>query len=138
MPRGGYQQPSPEKRAPVSGPGALSRRTDGTQPVRVAPGGAHGTRQALEQQQQAAPLPDRTGAAPTGTPPGPGGAAPPTIHDPFAPTRRPGEPITAGVNAGPGPGRQQPLLPEDPYEAVRALIQANPHPDLIALLRYAT
>ena len=59
MASGGYRQPSSP--APVSGPGALSKRTDGpqgggSQPVRVPTGGTYGQGQQLQQLQQGAPL----------------------------------------------------------------------------------
>lgn len=53
---GGYRQPA--NPAPVSGPGALSRRTDGGpgQPVRELPDARYGEAQAFREAQQAAPL----------------------------------------------------------------------------------
>ena len=69
--RGGYRQPN--KPAAVSGPGALSARTDGgagssTQPIRRIPGQQYGEGKALVEQQQAAPLPkDTTPEQPTQT-----------------------------------------------------------------------
>lgn len=88
---GGPRQPA--NPAAVSGPGALSRRTDGgagskTQPVRVPSGGKYGERKAAEEQQAAAPMaaggpPAPGGGAVTGAPPSPGGA--------FGPTQRPNE-----------------------------------------------
>lgn len=56
MATGGYRRPSSP--APVSGPGALSQRTDGGpgQPVRTPTGGQYGEAQALTQMQQGAPL----------------------------------------------------------------------------------
>ena len=56
MPRGGYQRPS--NPAPVSGPGKLSRRTDGgpTQGAKYMGGGQYGESTQLMQQQQAAPM----------------------------------------------------------------------------------
>lgn len=90
---GGYRKP--EHPAPVSGPGALSRRTDGSahqQPM-IAPGNGYGERKDMEQIQTGAPLQ------------GGGGAPPPSALTPLdAPTARPEEPITAGADAGPGPG----------------------------------
>lgn len=106
---GGYRQP--DHPAPVSGPGAMSQRTDGgpadRQPVRPLPGGGtegnYGDRKASIELQQGAPVaeaaPPPTGAGPPGSPPpmptGPG-------VDPFGPTRRPDEPVTAGAMLGPG------------------------------------
>lgn len=77
---GGYRQPT--NPAPVSGPGALSRRTDGPMhgpvPGAAAPGGAEA---------QVAPGPDLSSLVPLD-----------------APSGRPEEPITAGVPFGPGAG----------------------------------
>lgn len=84
---------TPRDPAPVSGPGALSARTDGGpgQPVRVAPGGEYGSRQEMEAIQGGAVMADggQQQPAPRPTPLG-------------APTARPEEPITAGVDVGPG------------------------------------
>jgi hypothetical protein len=90
---------TPANPAPVSGPGALSQRTDGgptSQPPMVASGGAYGDRKAMEGIQSGAPLQG-------------GGGQPPSPQDliPFgAPTQNPGEPVTAGAALGPGVGPQ--------------------------------
>lgn len=100
MPRGGYQKPS--NPAPVSGPGKLSRRTDGgpTQAPKLIPsGGKYGERKALAEQQAAAPM------AGNPIPPmaAPKVAAPVTpVTNLFAPTERPDEPVTAGAPVGAG------------------------------------
>ena len=132
--RGGYRRPASP--APVSGPGALSQRTDGGpgQPVRVAPGGDYGDRSELVAQQKAAPLAATGGvvqAPPVGGSPRPGGV--------FGPTERPGEPVTAGVDMGPGPGAPPTpaalLPPEDPNMLLRAIVATvGPHPDLLRML----
>lgn len=112
---GGYRKPAHP--APVSGPGKYSRRTDGgpAQVISAAPNQAYGEagQQRLAQrlapmgaaepmpaaasptpdQQQAMRLPAFNGAALT------------------APTERPNEPITAGVDIGPGPGPEILNLP---------------------------
>ena len=87
---GGYRRPS--KPAPVSGPGALSKRTDGgpSQPVMEVGGFEYGGRQDFADIQGGAPM-----AASDPLP------APTPL---FAPTERPTEPITAGAPVGPGPG----------------------------------
>lgn len=92
---GGYRQPS--NPAPVSGPGALSARTDGgaveglTQPAQSYTGGAYGDNKSTMQQQTSAPL----------------------AGDPMAATRLPVIPLSApssglpeshGANWGEGPG----------------------------------
>ena len=74
---------------PVSGPGALSRRTD-TQAISTPTGLPYGEAGALAEAQRQAPLP--------ATP------APLPITDLDAPTARPNEPVTAGAPFGPGPG----------------------------------
>lgn len=133
MPRGGRR--TPRNPAPVSGPGALSARTDGGgQPVRVASGGAYGERKALEGQQQAAPL-----AAGSPVPGGGGGGQPPqgapaSPLDVFTPTERPGEPITSGIPMGPGAGGM--VLPPDPDEFARAVFAQAPSEDLRRLLEW--
>lgn len=128
--RGGYRRPT--NPAPASPPGALSQRTDGGpgQPIRVAPGGDYGDRKALVSQQQAAPLAS-AGGGPQAAAPGGGALSPQGV---FGPTNRPGEPVTAGVDAGPGPGATPPVLDDDPYLLARALLQVAPSPQLEQLV----
>lgn len=100
MARGGYRKPN--NPAPVSGPGALSRRTDGG-PVQAAKemsaGGKYGERKALMEMQQAAPMQGN----PTPSVPAPKITMPrQPVTNLFAPTERPEEPITAGAPVGPG------------------------------------
>jgi hypothetical protein len=90
---GGYRRPA--NPAAVSGPGALSARTDGgatSQPQMVASGGAYGDRKEMESIQGGAPM----AAAP-------GAPRPPALTEP---TAYPEEPITAGAAMGPGMGPQ--------------------------------
>lgn len=100
--RGGYRRPT--NPAPASGPGKLSRRTDGgpgKQPVRALPDAAYGEQATYRQDQQGAPM----ARAPQGpsAPPAPGADLSNVI--PFdADSQRPDEPITAGADAGAGPG----------------------------------
>jgi hypothetical protein len=124
MASGGYRQPSSP--APVSGPGALSKRTDGgpSQPIRVPSGGAYGERQNLEQLQQAVPV----AASPGGE-----GAAPAAPVDVTAdliglgePSQRPDEPVTAGAAAGAGPGLEVLGLPNQPGEDMKNLVKYLP------------
>lgn len=111
---GGYRRPG--KPAPASGPGALSKRTDGQ--VKAVPTGLpYGQHQALMQQESVAPMsatpaiPD-INAAPAGMPAGPAGPGGQPMPSPSgspvtpigAPTQRPNEVITSGVNIGPGAG----------------------------------
>jgi hypothetical protein len=93
---GGYRRPA--NPAPVSGPGALSKRTDGRQPTMELPNAKYGEAQAFREAQQAAPvsggMPDLSGIVPFG-----------------APTQRPEEPLTAGMPFGPGGGPSVPAQP---------------------------
>ena len=98
---GGMRRPS--NPAPVSGPGALSRRTDG-RGARYIAGGEYGEGQEMMDLQTSAPM-SKAPAAPrprTGRQVVSEEMAPPTPL--FAPTERPDEPITAGAPFGPGPG----------------------------------
>lgn len=119
MARGGERTPS--RPAPVSGPGALSKRTDG-QPLRTPTGMGYGEAGALEQLQRAAPL----SATPGGDTPVPtaggGGAAPVNVTGFGEPTQQPGTPVTAGAALGPGPGLEALGLPQQPSEDLKALI----------------
>jgi hypothetical protein len=103
MAKGGYRKPA--NPAAVSGPGSLSRRTDGgpTQAAKEIPGGGkYGERKELAELQSGAamqgnPVPN------VPTPSVPADAAPPQqLTNLFAPTERPDEPITAGASFGPG------------------------------------
>lgn len=103
---GGYRRPASP--APASGPGALSRRTDGQ--VQAAPTGMdYGDHKQLMQQESTAPMaatpavPDLQ--LPSGQPAGPVPSGSP-VTPIGAPTQRPNEPITAGVDHGPGPGSE--------------------------------
>ena len=95
----------PANPAPVSGPGAMSRRTDG-QGARYMSGGQYGEGQELMELQTSAPM-SKAPAQPRMRQSRPAGqiveeGARPTPL--FAPTERPDEPITAGAPFGPGPG----------------------------------
>lgn len=123
MARGGYRQPGSP--APVSGPGALSKRTDGgpSQPIRTPSGGAYGERQELDQLQQAAPV--------SASPGGDVGA--PQMADLTeglvgldAPTQEPDTPVTAGAALGEGPGAEALGLPNEADQDMRRLVMYLP------------
>lgn len=82
--RGGYREPAHP--APVSGPGALSRRTDGGQGVKRLPDAAYGESAQFEADQAGAPM---AGAS---------------VVPLSAPSTRPDEPVTAGAQMGAGMG----------------------------------
>ena len=90
--QGGYQQPS--NPAPVSGPGALSQRTDGgategmTQPQQQYSGMPYGQNKNVNDQQGSAPL----------------AGNPINVIPLSSPTLKPNEPISHGADWGPGPG----------------------------------
>lgn len=102
MPRGGYQKPS--NPAAVSGPGALSRRTDGgPQAIQAIPaGGKYGERKAMQEIQSSAPMAGNPIPTPKPQIPVPGL---------FDQTQNPAEPVTSGSIAGPGPGPEALSLP---------------------------
>ena len=115
--QGGYREPS--NPAPVSGPGALSQRTDGgpTQGAKYISGLPYGQGQETYSNQVAAPMVGNTMAA---------------IDMPtelMAATQRPNEPITSGVNIGPGPGSEALNLPntKEPISVtMRKIAQFDP------------
>lgn len=126
MPPGGERTGQPQT--------AYRRRSDlnaGTQPVKSAKSVVQGDRQRRESAQQVIPLPATQG------PPKPG-----SLTSLTAPTERPGEPITAGLPFGAGPGPDSLTMPaasgnEGLFE-LRALAAANPDlPDLMRLIAYA-
>lgn len=102
---GGYRAPA--NPAPVSGPGALSKRTDGGPGARQAasklPNAKYGEQKDFQEIQSGAPM--EKGGAPVGTlgePATPTPSAPPPPLD--APSQRPGEVVTSGADAGAGLG----------------------------------
>jgi len=103
---GGYRKPTHP--APVSGPGKYSRRTDGgpAQVMSAAPDQAYGAQKAQLDAQRVAPM---AGTAPLPAPATPGagseGGMPAYSGPAFnAPSQRPDEPVTHGVDIGPGAG----------------------------------
>lgn len=109
---GGYRRPS--NPAPVSGPGKLSKRTDGG-PIRDLPNAEYGANQEFTDLQRAAPVAASGGiTAPSGQP-----AEMPTGLG--ADTQFPGQPVTAGAAAGAGPGMEALGLPPGPVDEVADL-----------------
>lgn len=117
--RGGYRKPTANTSNAVSGPGALSQRTDGNASApAAASGGDYGQRKAIEEQVSA-----------TGGLPKTQSIAPPNV---FAPTENPNEPITAGVPIGAG---ETPTIISDNTDIIlQALYQTNPSPIILELI----
>ena len=116
--QGGYRKPN--NPAPVSGPGALSQRTDGnaTQSATYMAGLPYGQGQQNYDNQVAAPM---------------AGNPVPKMEMPtplLAPTSRPNEPITAGIDRGEGPGSEaMGRLPNRSYtiqDVIKNLIAYDP------------
>lgn len=125
MASGGYRQPN--NPAPVSGPGALSRRTDGggpgnQQPVRVPTGGSYGDATQLMKLQQSAPL----AASPGGEDVSAGALPLPQGVDFGAPTQQPDVPVTDGAALGPGAGPEALGLTPQRDQDMERLIQYLP------------
>lgn len=126
MPAGGYQPPA--NPAPVSGPGALSKRTD-RQPIATLPDAAYGEQKTYREDQSGAPM----AASPTqGGAPMVGPADLSSVVGFGAPTLRPGEPVTAGAAAGPGPGTEALGLSDDDDPGVQNLKASLPALELMA------
>lgn len=99
--------PPPSRPAAVSGPGPLSRRTDGgaAQALMQLPDAKYGENSQFQSLQQGAPL-SASGISPSGG--ADPGALPPNPAAgqvvPFsAPSNRPDEPVTSGAALGAGP-----------------------------------
>lgn len=109
--KGGYQ--APREPAPVSGPGALSQRTDGgpAQAMRDLPNAKYGENAEFRSVQSGAPM----AAAPSLNGTGGGAATPPAPGaSPLSPpmpltggTQNPDQPVTAGSPLGPGANTMQ-------------------------------
>lgn len=137
MAKGGYRRPA--NPAPVSGPGALSRRTDGgpTQAMKnISAGGVYGERKALADMQSSAPMQGNP-TPPMPTPSVPAGV--PTsqpMSGLFDPTQRPDEPTTAGMPFGAGSNYPtvMPVQTDDVAAQIRAAYSLYPNESLRVLL----
>lgn len=102
MPSGGYRKPSAP--APASGPGRLSRRTDGGpgQKMRDLPNASYGEAAAYSEAQSGAALNLADGALTPSASSAPQG--PVNVIGFGDPTMHPDQPVTAGAPFGAGPG----------------------------------
>ncbi len=125
--QGGYRAPSSP--APVSGPGALSQRTDGgpTQGAKYVSGLPYGQGQETYSNQVAAPMAGNSmGASAMGTS---GLVQMEMPTELMAPSARPNEPVSSGVNIGDGPGSEVLNLPttKEPISVtMRKIAQFDP------------
>lgn len=115
------------------GPGKFARRNDlgnvkkiqRDAKIQESAGGAYGQRAELQGLASGAPM----AQAPSRPMP----SAIPVVGA-FEPTQRPDEPVTAGVNAGEGPGSEVLMTPIDAPDQLsvlaRAMYMANPTPQL--------
>ena len=134
---------TPSNPAPVSGPGALSQRTDG-QPVRPVTGLPYGENADFQDLQSSAPMaqapappPMTRGNAGRSAPTGTGDAGGIVPLD--APTQRPDEPLTAGNPYGPGPGpRAQAQDPGVLSSALRKMLAYDQTGDIARLYKIAS
>ncbi len=108
---GGYRKP--ENPAPVSGPGKYARRTDGgpAQTMSAAPNQDYGSATQQLAAQRIAPMGGQEPLPPAAGLPSSGEAPQPSMPafagtDLNAPSERPGEPITHGVDIGEGAGSE--------------------------------
>lgn len=116
-------------------PGSYENRSDlamtRNQPVQVAPGGEYGSRQASIESQKVAPLPQTVDAPPSADGGGMATALQAALGHNFQPvglgdpSRRPSEPVTAGlpIGAGGGPELLSPLTGPDP-NSLSSLLQS--------------
>lgn len=110
MANGHGGQRTPANPAPASGPGRLSKRTDGgpgqTQKLMVGTDAPYGDREALLAQERSAGMSQQPNNTPMQLPSGGGGGGGGDAGGtPFgAPSQRPDEPVTHGVAIGPGAG----------------------------------
>lgn len=142
---GGYRKPA--NPAPVSGPGRYARRTDGgpAQVMSAAPNQPYGEASQQLNAQRLAPMAGKEQLPKAAIPSG-GDAPQPAMMPEFsglgfdAPSTRPGEPVTHGVDIGAGGGSSTLNLPTPTQGTGRmtALLQrysnADPTGGLVAQL----
>ena len=106
MASGGLHPPA--NPAAVSGPGALSQRTDGKQPIMALDKAKYGEQAQFQGIEAGAAIPQQAGMPPAPATPVDQGPPPTGLGEP---TQNPNEPVTAGAADGPGPGTAALNLP---------------------------
>lgn len=132
--RGGFRPTAPQNNpANVSATGGAGQ--SGTQPARYISGLGYGQGQETMSQQQGAPMVGPNKPAPTGNPLQ-GMVAPLTPLT--APTERPNEPITTGMDFGPGAGSEVLNLPRERSlsEVLASMIDIDPTGDVQELYNF--
>lgn len=131
--QGGYRKP--ENPAPMSGPGALSQRTDGgpSQGAKYISGLPYGQGQKTYNQQTAAPM--------AAAEPAPAAPSLPPMLSLNDMTQRPDEPLTAGLDIGEGPGSEVMNVPnrsQSLVDTIRYLTQFDSSGDAELIYRTLT
>lgn len=124
MPSGGPRPPA--KPSPVSGPGRLSKRTDGGPGAKlsVANDLPYGERQETLSQERIAPMATTPAPSPDAMPGGAPQGGPAQGMNLGAPSARPDEPITHGVDIGGGAGAEvMPVQQQPAYQALGPMSQ---------------
>lgn len=134
MPSGGLRPNAPQNKFGVSGTGGNGSK-DG-QPLRASSGGKYGERKASLDQQRSAPMV----SAPTQPQVSVPQSSQSTITSLSAPTERPFEPVTSGMDFGAGAGSEALNLPKDRSltEILSSLVQLDNTGDVQELLRFVT
>jgi len=128
---GGMRPTAPQNNpANVSATGGAGQ--SGTQPARYIPGLPYGQGQATMNQQTSAPM----AGSPIPAPMAPMGGSPITALT--EPTQRPDEPLTAGMDFGPGPGSEILSLPRERSlsQILSSMISVDPTGDVQELYNY--
>ena len=121
--RGGFRPTAPQNNpANVSANGGAGQ--SGTQAAKYIPGMPYGEGQTTMAQQQAAPMAGPVSSNSSN----PMSAALPSITPLTAPTERPNEPVTAGMDFGPGAGSEALNLPRERSlsEVLASMIDVDP------------
>jgi hypothetical protein len=133
--RGGFRPTAPQNNpANVSATGGAGQ--SGTQPARYISGMAYGEGQATMNQQMSAPMAGPNQAAATS----PLDAMMAPVTPLTAPTERPDEPLTTGMDFGPGAGSEALNLPRERSlsEILASMIDIDPTGDVQELYDYVT
>lgn len=136
--RGGFRPTAPQNNpANVSATGGAGQ--SGTQPARYISGLGYGQGQATMEQQQSAPMagPNKSSMS-TGSASNPLEAMVAPLTPLTAPTERPNEPVTAGMDFGPGAGSEILNLPRERSlsEVLASMIDIDPTGDVQELYNF--